>query len=225
MRLENLENEWAPLGSFLTNRITERSDDRLRILANDDQNVHTSEVQTSVNESIKRLQIWGMRENIKIQRDLVFHIQGIIHEKRPCEDDALKHLAHCYLWNDDTKMFGITYPQLASWVWARVNREHENRDLLLDRFFEEVSESSGHCLNGNMARLINVFSAIDLEICPEIESNKLSREQLQTLVAKAVREKPQDKVMEEINLLLNQAEIEGEERDAWINSVFESYDT
>jgi hypothetical protein len=221
MRLQNLEEEWAPIGAFLSNRTIQKTDFRLRDLANDDQNLHTSEGQLKVNDSIKILRKWADENNVKLQRDLVMHIKSTKHDHRFCENEALEHLAHCYLWNDDTKMFGVTYPQLASWVWARVSRDHENRDLLMDRFFEEVTESSGQCLNGNMARLINVFSAIDLEICPEVDL-KITKEDLQTFISKSLK-LPKEKALLEIKEFLEKTDFSIEEKNEWYENVEDYY--
>ena len=180
VRLEEIRNQkndgqdeisWAPLGFFETNRpkktkIKHISDERLRELTSDDQNVHTAEVQQGVGAAIKRLRAWARTMNIKTERDLSSVVET------SCANDhlglrAVEHLRHCYQWNDETLMFGVTYPQLASWVWARIHLDCENKELLIQRFFEEVTESSGQCLNGNMARLMNVFAALDLEMSPQ----------------------------------------------------------
>jgi hypothetical protein len=103
-----------------------------------------------------------------------------------------------------------------------VDREHENRDLLRERFFEEVADSSGQCLNGNMARLLNVFAAIDLEMSPQEVC--LSREQLQSLVAKAVdSSKTVDDALELVYELLERASVNFDERRGWIDCVREAF--
>lgn len=223
------EDEWAPLGAYLTNRenITDaappQNPSRLRELASDEQNVHTAEVQLGVSGAIKRLREWSETNRIKTERDLATLIASTLYsEPDETESKALEHLSHCYQWNDDTRMFGTTYPQLASWVWARVDREHENRDLLRERFFEEVADSSGQCLNGNMARLLNVFAAIDLEMSPQEVC--LSREQLQSLVAKAVdSSKTVDDALELVYELLERASVNFDERRGWIDCVREAF--
>ena len=119
-------------------------------------------------------------------------------------------------------MFGVTYPQLASWVWARVTRENENRELLMERFFEEVEESSGQCLNGNMARLMNVFSAIDIEMSPQ--QIGLTREQVQNLIFNCVNkyENIEDAIKETKSILF-QGNIPSSEWKSWIDAVEELF--
>jgi hypothetical protein len=217
---------WAPLGFFETNRpkktiINHISDNRLKELTSDDQNVHTAEVQQGVGAAIKRLRTWARFMNIKTERDLASLVE------KSCGNDelglrAVEHLRHCYQWNDETLMFGVTYPQLASWVWARIHIDSENRDLLIERFFEEVTESSGQCLNGNMARLMNVFAALDLEMSPQ--EVFLSREQLQALTAKAVAESKEiEEALQTVTELLERANVEKNERQNWLQSVKEAF--
>lgn len=227
--------DWAPMGAFLTNREAAVDsdafaraplplvlDDRLAELAKDDQNVHTAEVQLGVSGSIRRLRAWAA--HIKIEKDLP---ALILHSCTDADASdtlsaALEHLQHCYQWNDDTLMFGVTYPQLASWVWARVDRPHENRELLRERFFEEVAESAGQCLNGNMARLVNVFAAIDLEMSPQ--EVRMSREQLQHLVSRAVQgAKDAGEAVREVLELLRSANVPEPEQAGWLESVRDAF--
>jgi hypothetical protein len=229
-RTAGAQSEWAPLGAFITNQdvvapIPILSRGRLRELADDDQNVHTAEVQLGVNGAIRRLQAWAIEANIKAERDLPAKVASTIMSTLPddIEQAALEHLRHCYQWNDDTKMFGTTYPQLATWVWARVDREHENRDLLRERFFEEVAESAGQCLNGNMARLMNVFSAIDLEMSPQEVC--LSGEQLQNLAARAVQQASSlDDALLEIRDLLLRANVAECDWEGWLQSTRDAFE-
>jgi len=214
-------DDWAPIGAFITNQEEtlqkSLSTKRLLELAEDEQNVHTPEVQLGVNGAIKRLRTWA--GSIKIQKNLpdVIHssIKGGLSD---LQMEALEHLYHCYQWNDDTKMFGVTYPQLATWVWARVNRGSEIDELLRERFFEEVLESKGQCLNGNMARLMNVFSALDLEMSPQ--QSKMSREEMQEKISLLIQSKSQD-CLNEVKKLLLEAQVYGKEAQEWIDAVFE----
>jgi hypothetical protein len=241
-------DDWEPIGAFISNRdellldaaataslileeSKEKENRRLADFADDEQNVHTPEIQFGVNESIKKLKRWAMENGVKLQMDLLSTIQkSLLVEPSEIECQALEHIAHCYQWNDETSMFACTYPQLASWVWARVDREHENRELLRMRFFEEVSESAGQCLNGNMARLINIFAAIDPEMSPQDcggdrNEDYISKEQLQYLISSKLKDythyEPAKKAVE---ALLKQARVPLKEWDDWLESVKEYYE-
>lgn len=226
-----ISEEWKPLGFHLTNNLEvdvkkkqiESSKQRLKELSEDDQNVHTAEVQQGVGAAIRKLRAWAAKENVRTERNLPALIESLssIGNDNEIVTQALDHLRHCYQWNDNTMMFGVTYPQLASWVWARINF-HENRELLVERFFDEVSESAGQCLNGNMARLMNVFSALDLEMSPQ--EIFLSRDQLQSLAAKAVAESDSvQSALNKVGELLDKANVATEERKGWLQSVKEAY--
>lgn len=221
----NPRENWAPLGAYLTNlpeiqNVLQKTvnDKRLNELAEDDQNVHTAEVQLGVSGAIKRLRQWAGQ--MRIQKNLPDIIAASIRgEPSTIEMEALSHLHHCYQWNDDTLMFGTTYPQLATWVWARINRGSENDELLRYRFFEEVQESKGQCLNGNMARLMNIFSAIDLEMSPQ--STVLSKDELQRQISIAVRDLGKDSFVR-IKQLLQEAHVPKEEHDIWLEAAREN---
>ena len=221
MSSENVENEWAPLGAFLTNKPINES--RLRELASDNQNVHTSEVQTGVAASICRLRNWAKSNNIKTYRDIISEIFQVLGDKEnQTIIEALQHLAHCYLFSDDTQMFNTTYPELVSWVWARVSRDHEHKEILMERFFQEVSESAGQCLNGNMARLMNVFAGIDSEMSPQ--QKRMTGEQLQSQIARAVTLIDSlDTCLIYVSNLLNETDLTNSEKEEWLSSVKESY--
>jgi len=218
------ENEWEPLGAFTTNNAifpeVKVQEDRLQELAKDDQNVHTPEVQMGVHAAIRRLEKWA--NNMKAYKDLA----SLVH----CETDplnlihigAIEHLQHCYLWNDDTKMFGTTYPKLATWVWERIQKSTEFKDELIQRFLEEVYESKGQCLNGNMARLMNVFVALDPEMSPHSDDS-ISNFQVQNLIAAACKNsKSYEEARHEVILILQRARIE--KWDEWLVAVRENFD-
>lgn len=223
-----ISDEWKPLGFHQTNnlivnlKINEASDQRLRELSEDDQNVHTAEVQQGVGNAIRKLSEWAAVKKVKTERNLPALIKSFVKNDNETGKRAVAHLHHCYQWNDNTLMFGVTYPQLASWVWARINIHNENKELLRERFFEEVADSAGQCLNGNMARLMNVFSALDVEMSPQ--ETFLTRDQLQALTAKVVYEsKCIENALRAVSNLLEKANVKAEERSGWLQSVIEAF--
>jgi hypothetical protein len=82
------------------------------------------------------------------------------------EKDCLDHLNRVYSIDDKESVLGITFPILSSWVWQRVvqTQDLERRSELVKRFVEEMAESKGLCLQGNITRLMNVFSGLDAEV-------------------------------------------------------------
>lgn len=179
-------NEWIPIGAFTSNISHEDEQEEivvnrrsLEVIAADAQNVHTEELQTPIRKAIRKLLQWGVQHRVVTERDLAMSIEYVMRSipvKSSVQMKALEHLRHCYRWNDNTQMFGTTYPILSSVVWARV--QWKNDETLIERFFEEVSESSGLCLNGNMSRLMNCFGGLDSEMSAQSVTTVLSMEQV-----------------------------------------------
>ena len=220
--------EWRPMGFTNIERRAGNATDRLQTLASDEQNVHTPEVQGGVSAAIRALHRWAAANKIRTEHDLVQKITGWCSSTTcgpsSARQAALDHLRSCYSFSDDTLMFGVTYPMLASWVWARVIRATEHRDLLLQRFFEEVRDSAGQCLNGNMSRLMNVFAALDKDLSPQESADVLSREALPHLISRVVDDASLDlsHIMNEVQALLQRANVPSEEWGIWIDAVIEA---
>lgn len=224
------ELEWAPLGAFSSNYLeeyanSEITETRLFDIALDDQNVHTPEIQQGVGKAIKKLSDWAKENKIKTEKNLHRVIMNTLEiENDEIVSRALLHIEHCYQWNDDTNMFGTTYPQLASWVWARVNSNLELKNILQERFFEEVAESEGQCLNGNMARLMNVFAAIDLEMSPQETRVCIDREEMQRSIAFVIKETVDlAEALDKVKNLLKLGQVPQSEFKYWLQSVEENY--
>ena len=220
------ENEWEPLGAYTTNNAIfpeiKVQEHRLEEMAKDDQNVHTPEVQMGVHDAIRRLEKWA--NNMKAYKDLATLVYAETDPHDIIHIGAIEHLQHCYLWNDDTKMFGTTYPKLATWVWERIQKSIEFKDELIQRFLEEVYESKGQCLNGNMARLMNVFVALDPEMSPQADDT-ISNYQVQNLIAAACKNAESfEEARHEASLILQRARIDENKWDEWLVAVRENFD-
>ena len=224
------ELEWAPLGAFSSNYLddyaqAEITETRLFDISLDDQNVHTQEIQQSVGKSLKNLSEWATLNKIKTEKNLHRVIlSSIIIETDDIVSRALAHIEHCYQWNDNTTMFGTTYPQLASWVWARVNFNSDLKSILQERFFEEVAESEGMCLNGNMARLMNVFAAIDVEMSPQETRLSIDREEMQRSICLVLKDTSDlTEALDKVKNLLRLGQVPQSEFRFWLQSVEENY--
>jgi hypothetical protein len=124
---------------------------------------------------------------------------------------------NCYQFTDNTKMFGTTYPNLASWVWARIHQAHDHRDTLIQRFYEEVSESAGECLNGNMVRLMNVFAALDPEL--SYQSSPSHEFQMSALAKEVEEGLPIRVAFHRAQTILNRAGIYDRDMDPWLEGL------
>jgi hypothetical protein len=67
-------------------------------------------------------------------------------------------------------MHGVTLEKLADRVWLRImdTADKERRKELQKRFFEEVQDGHGHCQNGMMSRLANVFVGFDENVTMQL---------------------------------------------------------
>ena len=188
--------------------------DRLKELVSDEENVHTPEVQVGMNLVIRKLEEWAKKHNIQKSKDLAVDVLNATPNPTPVQSRAIEHLMNCYQFTDTTKMFGTTYPYLASWVWSRIHQHHEHKDTLIQRFYEEVSESAGECLNGNMVRLMNVFAALDPDL--SYQSSPSHEFQMSALAKEVEEGLPIRAAMYRAEKILNRAGIYDRDMDPWL---------
>ena len=191
--------------------------DRLKELVQDEENVHTPEVQVGMNLVIRKLEEWARRHNIQKSKDLAMEVLQATDNPTPVQSRAIEHLMNCYNIGDTTRMFGTTYPHLASWVWARIHQDHEHRETLIQRFYEEVSESAGECLNGNMMRLMNVFAALDPDL--SYQSSPSHEFQMSALAKEVEEGLPVAAAFHRAEKILNRAGIFGRNMDPWLEGL------
>ena len=183
----------------------------LATFVKDKENVHTKPVQSITQTVIEKLLNWG--KDIETEPNLPsLVLLRIPIEPSETELRAYNHLLECYDISDDFVMFGTTYPRICTLVWHRV----KDNDVLMARFFEEVSESVGLCLNGNMARLVNVFAGIDDELSPQ--KIVMDKQQFQQQIGKALSLNPID-CMEKVLGLCKEAQLTETETHIWIHHV------
>lgn len=198
---------------------------RLETLANDDENVHTPEIQIPLIRKLKELQSYAKGMKINAELYLPDMIASMIEpeEINVTTELALEHLRHCFQQIDSTKIFDLTYQEVCTYVWFRINymfQENEEKlKLLRERFFQEVSESIGQCLNGNIARLMNVFSGVDDEM--SIQFATITKDQFVNLLLENIDLLTPEMAMQRCYQLLQKAQIPEDEWGYWIDAVRE----
>lgn len=198
---------------------------RLEKLANDEQNIHTPEIQIPLMNVLYRIKSWGSGMKIRQDVDLPTLILSMLEEDEftITTELALEHLRNIFDSNDNTMMCDITYIHLSILVWARINYcfmdDKEKLKLLRTRFFQEVFESIGQCFNGNMARLINVFSGIDDEM--SIQLSSITKEQFVELLLDKIDLLTPEMALQRTYQLLNKAQLPEDEWGYWIDAVRE----
>jgi len=198
---------------------------RLEKLANDDQNVHTPEIQIPLIHAVNRLLSWGRGMKINDDLSLPTLIQSTIEpsEINLTAELAIEYINNIFQSNDETEIFGSNYKEICLFVWIRLNyrfqEDTEKLMLLRTRFFQEVSESIGQCLNGNIARLINVFSGVDSEMSIQLAS--ITKEQFIELLLDKLDLLTPEMAMQRTYQLLLKAQIPEDEWGPWIDAVRE----
>lgn len=239
-------DHWEPLGRPLGPRAP-AAPVQLGAFTDDRQNVHTAVVQKPVNEAVKRLRKWAEAQRVAVDRELWASVTDYLKArnrfwflaKNGARNKAVvDQIQSNYEHNRGIVMFGVTYPELASFVWARCTQTGgpdgagPNEDLV-QRFFEEIYDARGMCLNGNMTRLMNVFSGLDPEMSPQAMDGgdtTLTQDELQhkmSALANAVasNQKPLDAAEAEAKVLLGQAKIPNTEWDPWLEALRDAAET
>jgi len=148
------------------------------------------------------------------------------------EKNCLLHLQTVYSVNDNESVLGITFPVLSSWVWNRIvlTEDKEKQCELVKRFVEEMSESKGLCLQGNLTRLINVFSGLDEEVSMqtvEDDTGYISMSYMQQQVSASVSQYSKKQITKEdlfarVNSLMKRARASKEVVDDWMGAISET---
>lgn len=213
-------------------QVNKKKIERLQELSQDEENVHTPEVNALLQKSIENLKAWAIQKKIKTEKNLSETIETYLlsNEGRGWRGNslvqgALLHLRECYSLDDDMILLQVSYPELSSWVWNRIvlTEDIDKKNFLLQRFFEEVFEGTKLCLNGNMARLINVFACIDNEIHPQDGSKVYTPEILQTSIYRIIHNFVYDieEMVHEIRQILYEAKIPLDSWGDWIDAAIE----
>lgn len=213
-------------------QVQKKKVERLQELSLDEENVHTPEVNSLLQKSIENLRRWAHSHKIKIEKNMSETIETYLlsNEGRVWRGHskvwgALQHLRECYFLEDDMVLLNTTYPQVCSWVWNRIiqTQDYDKKMLLLERFFEEVFESTKLCLNGNMARLMNVFACVDEDIHPQDGSKVYTPEILQTSIFQIIHnlEWDIDEMVHKIRTVLFEAQLPLESWGDWIDAAID----
>ena len=146
------------------------------------------------------------------------------------EKDCIDHLNRVYSIDDKESVLGITFPVLSSWVWQRVvqTQDAERRSELVKRFVEEMAESKGLCLQGNITRLMNVFSGLDAEVSLQdvdlFDTGPISDSYMQQQTAAAVTRFGKklisyEELIATVHVLMKRANASKEVLDDWLGAI------
>lgn len=256
----------------------------LRVLADDDENIHTIEIQRPLIQAISALRLWADSNNLKPEQDLGKTVHDFLLKQKQDQDkdtntkviekpkkeltetivnefwrgsmktvsslkqqttnissgkeylpskiekDCIDHLNRVYSIDDKESVLGITFPVLSSWVWNRVlmTKDGLRREELVKRFVEEMAESKGLCLQGNLTRLMNVFSGMDAEVSLQevdfFDTGPISNSYMQQQTAAAVTRFTKklisyDELIAIVRVLMKRASASKEVLEDWLKAI------
>jgi hypothetical protein len=187
----------------------------LRAFAADAQSVHRSSVQNTTQRIIQQL----ISRPVPDDQETVFEINldfnnpDIIRWR----NEAYK-LTTMNMFTDEyfsLEAFSVKYGNVVDRVWAFI-RGHAERAELTVRLAQEISEGTGMCANGKMARLVNVLQGYDetLDVEPP-------REAFQSAIA-ALMQIPLSERENRARELFIEYRIPAEEHDVWLEPLMDA---
>jgi hypothetical protein len=187
----------------------------LRAFATDPQSVHRSSVQNTTQRILHTL----LARPVAADQETIFEITMDFQnpDKVEWRNEELKS-AVIDMFTDEyftLEAFSVRYGDVVDRVWTFI-RGHAERTELVIRLAQEVSEGTGMCANGKMARLINVLQGYDetLDVAPP-------RELFQSAIA-AVMNMPASEREARARELFVEYQIPAEEHGVWLEPLLEA---
>jgi hypothetical protein len=178
--LDELENFYYTIREMpvLPYKQTNEPLDRLKKIALDTQNVHTSEV-SSVTEKLTKL-LLGQRvpESQRTLQTLTIKFSKICKIDRMSQ--LLATLSDINLWYEKSmciKEGDALYRHLLDAVVSKIETS-PHKISLYKRAYEETTESVGLCCQGHLSRLINIFSGFDSEFTSPVSNKEILQDKM-----------------------------------------------
>lgn len=198
-----------------------------------DHNIHDSGVQKSTKANI--LYLVDYKKHIPQDKDLWNTINkvyqsmyDVIFSNPNLPGNILKDYAKTpYI------MHGVQFVNLVDRIWLRIKdtTDKEIKKELYKRFSEEVKEGNGHCLNGMMVRLVNVFLGFDPNIVVTLNSNQILGARIPAILERLRREMNEEEGKESISYWLKcykdivkdliELEVEYDVHNTWLSPIAE----
>lgn len=157
----------------------------LQAFATDSENVHRSSVQTTTQKGLDVL----MRRQTLIDQETLpeiiaaFQIKEHVRFGTDAKDKAITELTNDYYI---TVAFGVSYGDVLDRVWATI-RQKDEPNQLIRRLAQEICEGYKKCVNGKIARLVNVLRGFDEELDNAMTGGMAPREAFQAKFATLLR--------------------------------------
>ena len=181
----------------------------LQRLALDNQNVHTKEI----NKQTSDAQEYLLKTEVPDEQDTLREI-AIVWSDKVNNKRVMRDLKNWYETSTCVKKDDWLYACMLDGLWVRI-KEHKEIDELVERLWEEVSESVGMCCQGHLSRLGNVLVGFTEEVKAEVPIGEILQQKIASIAEKDIG--VEYKVCEAWTVF-EELKIPVEERDAWIEA-------
>ena len=199
-----LEEEWL---WFQRDRVgpTVEPKTELKRLAFDNQNVHTKEVNAQTTETQEFL----LKTLVPKGQDTLVELESAWYEKDTKK--VMKDIRMYYKLLDNDHL----YQRVLDGLWAHI-QEHPHRSELIERLWEEATESVTKCYHGHMSRLSNVLVGFTEEVKADIPVGEILQQKIAVIAEKEI---PTTHKVGEAWVVFEELHIPMVERDAWIEAL------
>lgn len=172
-----------------------------KTIYNNSQNVHTKDVEESVNKTLEYLNTLHSKE--KISKEIIYiEIHKLLKEKKCTDKRILISLDRIETDKALYSKYHCTLENILIKLWTYIE-SHEHKDTLKERLLEELQEMAETCSSGFASRLVNVitgFGDYGITISWETQMFGNLSAKLNCLIKEMDNLKMQEKVLEQMTL-------------------------
>jgi hypothetical protein len=189
----------------------------LRAFGTDSENVHRSSVQTATQKGLEIL----MRRQVQIDQEtlpeIIAAFQTTVKFGTDARDKAITELTNDYYL---TVAFSVSYSDVLDCVWSTI-RQNAEPVQLIRRLAQEICEGYKKCVNGKIARLVNVLRGFDAELDDAMTGMPPPREAFQAKFATLLRLRIEERRAAALNVF-QEYQIPEDEQPAWLEPLLEA---
>ena len=189
----------------------------LGAMAEHGQSVHMKEIETTTKTGIALLQEMNIPEGQNTLREIEEAFRLSVDDKKAVS----KVIADMKTWGAkktamDTKK-NIYRPTLRG-LWAKIKTyDDDTKFELIQRLYEEASESLEMCADGHVARLVNVLVGFDDNFKLQISPMEYFQENIAKISENTVA--PLEFKIEQVKRLMDDINMPEDQREAWISAL------
>ena len=189
----------------------------LGAMAEHGQSVHMKEIETTTKTGIALLQEMNIPEGQNTLREIEWAFSLVVDDKKAVS----KVIADMKTWGAkktvmDTKK-NIYRPTLRG-LWAKIKTyDDDTKFELIQRLYEEASESLEMCADGHVARLVNVLVGFDDNFKLQISPMEYFQENIAKISENTVA--PLEFKIEQVKRLMDDINMPEDQREAWISAL------